>query len=129
MKKSLFLIFVFCLMAAGCVSGNNASTEPAAGAVEHIPAPKPEVVIRSGRKDPLLKADYVLEILGRPAVRRYEKPSEVWVYPQEGCVLFVYMADQEDGSKLVRHMEIGTPTFKTKEKDSVPCLKEAVKLR
>ena len=128
MKKRLFLIFVFCLTAAGCVS-ENISTESASSPVEHIPAPKPEVVIRSGRKDPLLKADYVFEILGKPAIRRYEKPSEVWVYPQEGCVLFVYMADQEDGSKLVRHMEIGTPTFKSKEKDSVPCLKEAVKLR
>lgn len=128
MKKRLFLSFVFCLTAAGCVSENGSNRTPSNGA-EHIPAPKPEVVIRSGRRDPLLKADYVLEILGRPAVRRYEKPSEVWAYPQEGCVLFVYMADQEDGTKLVRHMEIGTPTFKAKEKDSLPCLKEASKLR
>lgn len=92
-------------------------------------ASKPENVIRSGRKDPLLKAGYILEILGKPAVKRYEKPSEVWGYPHEGCVLFVYMTDQEDGSKLVRHMEIGTPTFKAREKDALPCLNEAAKLR
>ena len=128
MKKSLFALCVFCLTIVGCAS-ENVSTEQAESIVKHIPETKPESVIRSGRKDPLLKASYVLEILGKPAVRRYEKPSEVWVYPQEGCVLFVYMADQEDGSKLVRHMEIGTPTFKAKEKNSIPCLREASKLR
>lgn len=127
MKKSLLLMFAFCLTAAGCAFENVSRTSD--DFEEHVPAAKPEVVIRSGRKDPLLKADYVLEILGRPAVRRYEKPSEIWVYPKEECVLFVYMADQEDGSKLVRHMEIGTPTFKAREKDSLPCLKEAARLR
>lgn len=125
MKKFLFLIL--CLIAAGCAAE---TVSPVDGdAKKRPPAAKPETVLRSGRKDPLLKADYVLEILGEPEVRRYEKPSEVWGYPQEGCVLFVYMADQKDGTKLVRHMEIGTPTFKAKEKNSVPCLKEAAKLR
>ncbi|MBR4127242.1 MAG: hypothetical protein IKR09_06695 [Alphaproteobacteria bacterium] len=125
MKRSLFALCIFCLTMGGCVS-KNVSTGQAESVVAET---EPEAVVRSGRKDPLLKAGYVLEVLGKPAVRRYEKPSEVWVYPQEKCVLFVYMADQADGSKLVRHMEIGTPTFKAKEKDSVPCLKEAVKLR
>lgn len=125
-KKWLFFSFVLCLT-AGCAVENG--SVPNDESKRNMSAAKPEVVIRSGRKDPLLKADYVLKILGQPAVRRYEKPSEVWVYPQEGCVLFVYMTDQEDGTKLVRHMEIGTPTFKAKEKDSVPCLKKAAKLR
>lgn len=122
MKKGLLLFFILCSVLTGCASVHGD------GAKKHTAA-KPEVVVRSGRKDPLLKADYVLEILGAPTVRRYEKPSEVWTYSQESCVLFVYMADQADGSKLVRHMEIGTPTFKAKEKNSVPCLREAAKLR
>ena len=128
MKKSLFLVFLFCLTIAGCAS-EKAVAPTAKEAEKHVPAAKPEVVIRSGRKDPLLKADYVFEILGKPGVKRYEKPSEVWVYPQEECVLFVYMTEQSDATMLVRHMEIGTPTFKAKEKNSVPCLKEAAKLR
>ena len=111
----------------GCATGAGSTAD--GGAKKRPAAAKPEVVVLSGRKDPLLKADYVLEVLGEPAVKRNEKPSEVWTYPQEGCVLFVYMADQADGSKLVRYMEIGTPTFKAKEKDSVPCLKKAAKLR
>ena len=124
MSRNFFLIFLFFLPLIGCVSVNNAN-----GAKKRPSAAKPEVVIRSGRKDPLLKADFVLEVLGEPSVKRYEKPSEVWTYSQESCVLFVYMVDQADGSKLVRYMEIGTPTFKAKEKNSVPCLREASKLR
>ena len=138
MKKVLLLSFILCSVLTGCATApddltppetDDAENAPAADKTESVPAPDPEAVIRSGRKDPLLKSDYVLEVLGRPAVKRYEKPTEIWTYPQEGCVLFIYMEDRPDGSKLVRHMEIGTPTFKAKEKDSVPCLKEAVKLR
>lgn len=129
MKRILFFIFGISIAVAGCVA-ENVSSSPTVGKTEKRPSvAKPEVVIRSGRKDPLLKADYVFEILGKPTVKRYEKPSEVWVYPQEGCVLFVYMTEQSDETMLVRHMEIGTPTFKAKEKDSLPCLKEAAKLR
>lgn len=127
MKKALFLIFVFCFAVTGC------AFEKAVPTIKESPktfsVPKPEAVIRSGRKDPLLKAAYVLEILGKPDVRRYEKPSEVWGYSQEECVLFVYMTEQTDGSLLVKHMEIGTPTFKAKEKNSLPCLIDAAKLR
>jgi hypothetical protein len=129
MRRILFFIFGFCAAITGCASENVSTGSAAKETEKRSPAAKPEVVIRSGRKDPLLKADYVLEILGEPAVKRYEASSEVLVYPQDGCVLFIYMAGLEDGSKLVRHMEIGTPTFKAKEKDAVPCLKEAVKLR
>lgn len=123
MKKIFcFVIVLNLLMTAGCVS-ENVSADGGKSAA------RPESVIRSGRRDPLLKADYVLSVLGEPSVKRYENPSEVWVYPQEGCVLFVYMNDQKDGSKLVRHMEIGTPTFKAKQKDSLPCLETAAGLR
>ena len=140
MKKVLLLSFILCSVLTGCATapddltppetdkGENATAENE-DKVESVPAPDPEAVFRSGRKDPLLKSGYVLEILGKPAVKRYEKPTEIWTYPQEGCVLFVYMEDRPDGSKLVRHMEIGTPTFKAKEKDSLPCLEEAAKLR
>ena len=127
MKKFLFFIFITCLTVGGCAFEKKPSVSDVKE--KRPPALKPEAVIRSGRKDPLLKAGYVLEILGVPAVRRYEKPSEVWVYPQTGCVLFVYMAKQVDGSLLVKHMEIGTPDFKTKEKNSIPCLREASRLR
>lgn len=127
MNRNLFLMFLFSLTLAGCVSGNDAARKEDDD--KRSFAAKPEAVIRSGRKDPLLKADYVLRVLGKPEVKRYEKPSEVWGYPQTGCVLFVYMTEQDDGSKLVRHMEIGTPTFKSKTKDSMPCLKMAAKLR
>ena len=120
MNRNFFLIFLFLLSLTGCASVDRENRQPAA---------KPENVIRSGRKDPLLKAGYVLEVLGKPDVKRYEKPSEVWTYSKQGCVLFVYMVDQADGSKLVRHMEIGTPNFKAKEKNSLPCLREASKLR
>lgn len=127
MKRALFLFFILCFAVTGCASEK---AIPAAKETKKVfSVLKPEVVIRSGRKDPLLKAAYVLEILGMPDVRRYEKPSEVWVYSQEGCVLFVYMQEQTDGSLLVKHMEIGTPTFKSKEKDSMACLREASKLR
>ncbi|MBR1777195.1 MAG: hypothetical protein IJ752_01235 [Alphaproteobacteria bacterium] len=126
MKKGFYFGVVLSLLtAAGCVSENAA--DPNGG--KPTIAAKPEAVIRSGRKDPLLKSDYVLSVLGEPSVKRYEKPSEVWVYAQTGCVLFIYMNDQEDGSKLVRHMEIGTPTFKARHKNSLPCLRTAAKLR
>lgn len=118
MKK---LFFLFLLTVTGCVQETATQNRTSAS--------KPEAVIRSGRKDPLLKADYVLAKLGKPSVKRYEAPSEVWVYPQDGCVLLIYMTEQKDGSMLVRHMEIGTPTFTAKEKDSVPCLNAAAKLR
>ena len=88
-----------------------------------------QTAVGSGRKDPLLKADYVLRVLGEPTVKRRETPSEVWVYAQSGCVLFIYMNEQDDGPSLVRHMEIGTPTFRATRKDSLSCLKTAAKLR
>ena len=122
--KKVFLMFMFCFL-AGCArvpkelpvvaAENNASVSDSAK--------------RSGRKDPLLKSDYVLRILGQPTLRRREPPSEVWVYTQTGCVLFIYMNDLDDGSALVRHMEIGTPSFHAKQKDSLSCLKTAAKLR
>lgn len=122
MKKA-FLIFAFCLSAA------------CARVPKELPVvagEEPETVrteVKTGRKDPLLKADYVLRVLGEPTVKRRETPSEVWVYAQSGCVLFIYMNEQDDGSSLVRHMEIGTPTFKATQKDSLSCLRTAAKLR
>ena len=121
MKKALFLFLFSLLTLAGCARE--------AGNQNFSDAPAPKAVIRSGRKDPLLKSEYVFKKLGKPEVKRYEAPSEVWVYPQKGCVLLIYMTKQPDESLLVRHMEIGTPTFNSKEKDSVPCLRAAAKLR
>ncbi len=124
--KRAFLIFAFCFL-AGC------SHSPVEGAVEKKavkpPVTVPQAVIRSGRKDPLLKADYVLQVLGQPDVKRREVPSEVWAYTEKDCVLFIYLADQDEGAALVRHMEIGTSTFQAKEKDSLPCLRAAARLR
>lgn len=125
MKKA-FLIFAFCFL-AGCSHSPVEETVENREVKPSVVAPR--AVIRSGRKDPLLRADYVLKVLGVPDVRRREDPSEVWVYTEKECVLFVYLADRDEGPALVRHMEIGTPTFQAKEKDSLPCLRAAARLR
>lgn len=127
MKKA-FLIVVFCFLSACAGVPKDLPVVAKDENVSSSPV-RPESVVRSGRKDPLLKADYVLQVLGKPTVRRREDPSEVWVYAQTGCVLFIFMNDQADGSALVRHMEIGTPTFNATQKDSLPCLRTAAKLR
>ena len=101
-------------------------------AAEIVPAPEPPKPVRTGRQDPMLRANYVQTVLGKPTLKRREAPSEVWVYAQEECVLFIYLDERqatEDGGALVRHMEIGTPTFQAKRKDPVPCLKSAAMLR
>lgn len=127
MKRVLALLF-FCLL-AGCAGVTQDSSVAAKNKTNQTKISRPESVVRSGRKDPLLKADYVLQILGEPTVKRREEPSEVWVYAQASCVLFIFMQDQTEGAALVRHMEIGTPTFSATQKDSLPCLRMAAKLR
>lgn len=99
---------------------------------EETPAPEPPKTVRAGRRDPMLRANYVQTVLGAPTLKRRESPSEVWVYAQDECVLFIYLDERrstEDGGALVRHMEIGTPTFQAKQKNPVPCLKSAAMLR
>lgn len=125
--KKFFLIFTFCF-AAGCARVPK-ELPVVDSAAENVSVDGSRTAVKAGRKDPLLKADYVLRILGEPTVKRRETPSEVWVYAQSGCVLFIYMNEQDDGSALVRHMEIGTPTFRATRKDSLSCLKTAAKLR
>lgn len=126
MKKA-FLIFALCLL-SGCARVPK-ELPVVAAAEEEVSASGLQTDTGAGRKDPLLKADYVLRVLGEPTVKRRETPSEVWVYAQSGCVLFIYMNEQDDGPSLVRHMEIGTPTFRATQKDSLSCLKTAAKLR
>jgi len=82
-------------------------------------------VARSHRENPILKADYVEATLGAPTVKRMENPSQVWVYAQNSCVLFVYMNQDNE----VKHMEIGTPNYGSTEKVSTDCLQTAAKLR
>lgn len=81
------------------------------------------------RKDPILRADYVRDVLGEPTVKRRENPTEVWVYAQSSCVLFIYMNKQSEEEKLVKHMEIGYPSFNATEKNSTDCLRQAAKLK
>lgn len=82
-------------------------------------------VAESHRANPILKADYVEAVLGAPTVKRMESPSQVWVYAQNSCVLFVYMNQDNE----VKHMEIGTPNYASAEKSSMDCLQTAAKLR
>ena len=126
--KRVLRILAFCFL-AGCAGVSQESAVATQNKTHRTKISRPESVVRSGRKDPLLKADYVLQILGEPTVKRREEPSEVWVYTQAGCVLFIFMQDQKEGAALVRHMEIGTPTFSATQKDSLPCLRMAAKLR
>ncbi|HAW33642.1 MAG TPA: hypothetical protein DCX19_03290 [Alphaproteobacteria bacterium] len=109
------------------------AAEPVERTEERPPAPEPsKTTLRAGRRDPMLRANYVRTVLGAPTLKRREAPSEVWVYARDECVLFIYMDERlstEDGGALVRHMEIGTPTFQAKQKDPVPCLKSAAMLR
>ncbi len=134
MKKALLSILLG--VTTACATDAAVQTPATAGVPAKKAAPvhahAPESVIRSGRKDPLLKAGYVRDVLGEPALKRRDPPSEVWVYAQSGCVLFIYMdetdaADQSEA--LVRHMEIGTPTFRATQKNSLPCLEKAAQLR
>ena len=138
MKKALLSVLLS--FTAACATDAAVQTPaPAVASVEkekaapvHTHARAPESVIRSGRKDPLLKAGYVLDVLGKPALKRRDPPSEVWVYAQSGCVLFIYMDETEAADQseaLVRHMEIGTPTFRATQKNSLPCLEKAAQLR
>ena len=82
-------------------------------------------VAETHRKNLILKADYVEATLGAPTVKRMENPSQVWVYAQNSCVLFVYMNQDNE----VKHMEIGTPNYGSTEKVSTDCLQTAAKLR
>lgn len=135
--KKVFLSVLLSFTAA-CASDAAVRTSAPADVAAETAAPAktvvhaPESVIRSGRKDPLLKAGYVREVLGEPTLKRRDPPSEVWVYAQSGCVLFIYM-DETDApdlnEALVRHMEIGTPTFQATQKNSLPCLEKAAQLR
>ena len=77
------------------------------------------------RKSPILSSEYVIEKIGEPQIKRKEKDAQVWIYPEKQCILFIYVSDDN----LVKHMEIGNPTMNATEKDPLPCLKKAGKLR
>ncbi|MCQ2914919.1 MAG: EI24 domain-containing protein [Alphaproteobacteria bacterium] len=79
----------------------------------------------SRRKDPVLYKKYVIKKLGNPTVVRKENPSEMLVYSHPTCNLFIYINEKE----IVKHIEIGNPDYEKVEKDSMPCLKSANKLR
>ena len=98
------------------------------GCVTSVPEELPvvertEPVVWSSRP-PVLKADYVAEVLGEPALKRRETPSEMWVYAAKTCVLFVYF--NADGE--VKHMDIGEPSNKAPHQGR-ECLIMAGKLR
>lgn len=80
---------------------------------------------KTRRKEPVLYKDYVLKKLGTPTVVRKESPSEMLVYSHPTCNLFIYVNEKE----IVKHIEIGNPDYEKVEKDSMPCLKSANKLR
>ena len=98
-------------------------------AEEALPKPVEGAAVQEPRHPIILNADRILSVLGEPTVRRFEAPSEVWVYSQPSCVLFIYMNDKGEPSPRVRHMEIGTPSFGIREKQSADCLKLASRLR
>ncbi|MCQ2966706.1 MAG: hypothetical protein MJ250_08240 [Alphaproteobacteria bacterium] len=77
------------------------------------------------RKTPILSSEYVVKKIGEPKIKRKENDAQVWIYPENQCILFIYVGDDD----LVKHMEIGNPTMDTDEKDPLPCLKKAGKLR
>lgn len=122
MKK--LLTVAVCLFFSGCVS-----VPPELPVVAPAASGHKESAEVSRRKDPVLKADHVLTVLGEPTVIRREKPSQVWVYSQAECVLFIYMDEQSENAVQVKHMEIGTPSFGAADKNAVACLRTAAKLR
>lgn len=122
MKK--ILAVAACFLFSGC-----ASVPPELPVVAPAVSGQKEAAAVPRRKDPVLKADHVLTVLGEPTVIRREKPSQVWVYSQSECVLFIYMDEQAENAAQVKHMEIGTPSFGASEKDSIACLRTAAKLR
>ena len=117
---SLFVFFTACTTAPAGLPVVAPSAPSEGGREEAAPAPRRPVV---------LNADRILSVLGEPDVRRFEAPSEVWIYSRPSCVLFIYMDSKGETSPRVRHMEIGTPSFGVSEKESADCLRLAEKLR
>ena len=122
MKRLVFLSF---LVLCGCQSAPTELPVVEKTPVAEAESGTPLKVAESHRENPILKADYVESVLGAPTVKRMESPSQVWVYAQNSCVLFVYMNQDNE----VKHMEIGTPTFRATQKNSLPCLEKAAQLR
>lgn len=119
---------VFYALFAVLTACSNVPQELPVIAEEALPPPVKGAAVKP-RRPIILNADRILSVLGEPTVRRFESPSEVWVYSQPSCVLFIYMNDKGEPSPRVRHMEIGTPSFGIREKQSVDCLKLASRLR
>lgn len=109
------LFFTLLLLMTGCRPPVPESLPVVETRAEEPETPRPPLI---------LKADYVAEILGDPALKRRENPAEVWVYPADECVLFVYF----DANGEVRHMEIGEPSNKAPHRGEA-CLIMAGKLR
>lgn len=122
MKRLVFLSF---LVLCGCQSTSTELPVVEKTPVAEAESGTPLKVAESHRENPILKADYVESVLGAPTVKRMESPSQVWVYAQNSCVLFVYMNQNNE----VKHMEIGTPNYGSTEKSSTDCLQTAAKLR
>ena len=122
MKRPVFLLF---LVLCGCQSIPTELPVVEKTPVVEAESGTPLKVAESHRENPILKADYVESVLGAPTVKRMESPSQVWVYAQNSCVLFVYMNQDNE----VKHMEIGTPNYGSTEKSSMDCLQTAAKLR
>lgn len=122
MKRLVFLSF---LVLCGCQSTSTELPVVEKTPVAEAESGTPLKVAESHRENPILKADYVESVLGAPTVKRMESPSQVWVYAQNSCVLFVYMNQDNE----VKHMEIGTPNYESTEKSSMDCLQTAAKLR
>lgn len=119
---------VFYALLAVLTACSNVPQELPVVAEEALPQPVNGAAVKP-RRPIILNADRILSVLGEPTVRRFEAPSEVWVYSQPSCVLFIYMNDKGEPSPRVRHMEIGTPSFGIREKQSADCLKLASRLR
>lgn len=119
------LVFLSLLALSGCQSAPAELPVVEEKTVAAVNGDAEVAVAESHRENPILKADYVEAMLGAPTVKRMESPSQVWVYAQNSCVLFVYMNQDNE----VKHMEIGTPNYGSTEKSSMDCLQTAAKLR
>jgi hypothetical protein len=109
-----YALFLSCLLALTACGRVAVSEKPA----RTVSSAKADALVGKGPQE--LRA-----MLGEPQLLRRDQGAEVWQYPGETCVLFLYLYPDEAGAPAVSYVDA---RLKTKGPAPVPeCLNEALR--
>ncbi len=66
-------------------------------------------------------------LLGAPALRRLDRDAELWQYPSDACVLFVFLYPNEAGDMAVDYLTSGAVHAGDSVPDDDACIAAAVR--